>query len=314
MKKIIVFDFEGLIYSYDENKGKLLVSKKILAKIEELKKKFGIVLLTNFKREDFKKIFDGNLFNKIYFLNEFSFSDRIKIFDIIEKDYSSKIFRYYIGELSPFMDYKEIKKITQRVEKDVDYLDVNKEIKNFLVSFDLDGVLNDISSFNYEVYKIEKSLLEKEIGKTLSAGDFFKTLKEIDESKRKEIKKKALLFYQENEKIAPWIKSYIENVFANNKLVLFSVTSRERINSFLKKHKLSQYFSKIYSTKDDFDKTNKETYMFEKIKKEWKGFENFIHIGDQFKSDYIYSKKAGFIPYLVDNSSYDKITFDDIGK
>lgn len=318
MKKTLVFHLEGLIARFNPLSNEIVISKEFLEKINSLKDNYFLILVSQFSREKFENLKDFNLvesfFDKRYFLRDLSSEKRSNFLKNLKETKSFPLEKYYFGEVFPSFNLVKnsdfFVKVLLYPELD---LDKNLNFNGSLISLDLDGVFNDLSNFFSDIFKIQKRELEIQFQKNLSQEEFNKIRKNLSNEEKKQLKRKSYSTYAENEKLVPWIRNYVKRLSMNNTLVLFSVTSKQRIEKFLNKHGLKEYFSKIYSSKDDFNSPIKESFMFEFIKKDFGDKKNFVHIGDNYYLDYLAPSSADFKAYLVDNYSYEKVLVDSLG-
>lgn len=309
-RKFLVINYEGLIdkryLNYED--------------LSFLSKEYDLVLLYNIKKEavieDLKKDKLEDFFKRIYPLRKFIFEERFKVFEKIKEHFSIKggDFFYLVGESPLDFPYEEIRSFTKKIipfEKE-SLFHQSLPFKKCLISLDLDGVFNDISSYKINHYNLCKQNLEEKFNKKLNSLEFLKIWSTLDKETKNKIKISSSNELELNIKIRPWIKGYIKKISKDNVLVLFSVTSKRRIESFLKRNNLENYFSKIYSGVDFFGLKSKKGFMFKKIKEDFFGFKRYIHLGDFYGLDYIEPKKAGFEAYLVNNSPLKVLFLEDL--
>jgi len=243
------------------------------------------------------------------------FGERKNIFKIILLETKTNKLAYYFAGRDHSFRPSHILAFSKKVfiHPREAYLTEKQEIKNSIITIDLDGTLTDISSLNYQTYSLDKRKLEEIIHKKINHKEFPFEWKQVPEKKHEEVRQKTLMDLAKKDKAARGTREFLEKLSQNgNTLILFSVTSKKRIKDFLKQNRLGTYFTKIYSGKDDFGAADKTADMFKKIKEDNTEKRDFVHIGDQYTRDYLCPKKAGYTAYLVDNSPYKKIFLEEL--
>jgi HAD superfamily hydrolase (TIGR01549 family) len=179
-----------------------------------------------------------------------------------------------------------------------------------LISFDFDGTLrSDIHDSTKRYDSISKFLATK-LGKDyLSELEFGNHWNNKLESKEKyEIEKAANKEFIQMSNIPKVMIELVKSLSENHDLIVFTVTSKERIIDLLEKNDILKYFKKVYSGKSDFGARVKKSHMFTKIASDFQlNPSDCLHIGDFYDVDYLEPKKAGFHAILLEHSPVKKI-------
>lgn len=301
------------------------IKKGIKEIINKLSLKFKLFVITD-KEIDFttnflKKHGLATFFEEVYSIRDLTFHEREKIFKriVCEQKISENDFLYLVGNAPLIFKKQEIINFTRKfnffeIKKYYPYKNEKLNFKNSLVTFDLDGTLTDSSNHNFLKFKTRKAALEEFLNLSITDEEFFIIWRDLKNEHKILIKTEGYKKYDEELVVAKGVVELIKELSKRNVLILFSVTSRKRVEHFLKKRNLLNYFKRIYSAKDDFYVKIKKDLMFKKIKSDFPGYNSYVHIGDLPFGDYFESKKAGFIPILVDNSEILEVSINKLLK
>jgi HAD superfamily hydrolase (TIGR01549 family) len=119
--------------------------------------------------------------------------------------------------------------------------------------------------------------------------------------------KKMLADLQKNVKMYPEAPSVIKRLSIRYPLVISSNAKKEFITIQLKKAKLYDYFTEIFSSTSDFHTIKKVTDFYAMIcKKLTVNPQEMIHVGDHKEFDFFSPQKLGILSYYLDREKNTK--------
>ena len=87
------------------------------------------------------------------------------------------------------------------------------------------------------------------------------------------------------------------------KLVIITSSTRKFLELKIKVDGIENFFSKIFSTPDDFKKRTKDPEVYSEVLRSLKlKPEELIHIGDSYEADYLSPRKVGITAFFLDRS------------
>ncbi len=188
-----------------------------------------------------------------------------------------------------------------------------------IVSFDLDGTLVDFRSFDDIFwYKEIPKLYAKRRGVAFAAARkiCLNEYGKVDKRKPEWFRPSFWLSRLDLDckleettadmgcdvRILPHAKRTLSKLSKKYKTVVFSHSSKELLKIKMNTEKLGDYFYKVFSTVDDFNMVKDQKSYSMLLKKLKIEPEQLIHVGDNYKLDYLIPRSLGITAIYIDRS------------
>jgi putative hydrolase of the HAD superfamily len=188
------------------------------------------------------------------------------------------------------------------------------------ISFDLDGTLIDSSDFEFafwnetipRCYSKEHNISYEE-AKKIVLNAYKKLSKEKVEwhiplywFKKFGIKgnwKNLMKELKDQIRVFPGVESALKRLSKKYKLILLTHSLQESIKLKMSKSGLEKYFYKVFSAIEDFKLVKHDERIYKALIKKLKTSpKELVHVGDDYKCDYLTPRKIGIKAILIDRN------------